>query len=79
MNPLQKLVATFPANASALLIRVTLGAGIFMHGAQKLFGWFGGQGFAATMLSLTEQMHLSASIALLVILIESIFIAGDYA
>jgi putative oxidoreductase len=69
MNPLQKLFST---NVSALLFRVTLGAVIFMHGAQKLFGWFGGQGFAATLQSFTEQMNLSSPIALLVILIESI-------
>src|SRR5262249_10503378 len=31
-----------------LLLRVALGAIMFGHGAQKLFGWFGGSGFAAT-------------------------------
>jgi len=28
--------------------RVTLGAVFFAHGAQKLFGWFGGHGLEAT-------------------------------
>jgi putative oxidoreductase len=31
-----------------LLIRVALGAIMAAHGAQKLFGWFGGQGLAGT-------------------------------
>ena len=34
--------------AGLLLIRVVLGAIMAAHGAQKLFGWFGGQGMAAT-------------------------------
>jgi putative oxidoreductase len=32
-----------------LLIRVALGAVIFPHGAQKVFGWFGGAGYAKTI------------------------------
>ena len=28
------------------LLRVTLGAILIPHGCQKLFGWFGGMGFA---------------------------------
>lgn len=31
-----------------LLIRVLFGAGIAAHGAQKLFGWFGGYGLKGT-------------------------------
>jgi putative oxidoreductase len=35
--------------AIALLIaRLVLGGGIFAHGAQKLFGWFGGYGIKGT-------------------------------
>jgi putative oxidoreductase len=34
--------------AGLLLIRVVLGAIMAAHGAQKLFGWFGGPGFAGT-------------------------------
>jgi putative oxidoreductase len=72
MNSLQRVFSTDPTNASALLIRVTLGAVMFMHGAQKLFGWFGGQGFTATMQTFTEQMHLPAVLAFLVIFFETI-------
>ena len=32
-----------------LILRVGLGVVIFAHGAQKLFGWFGGNGFEGTM------------------------------
>jgi putative oxidoreductase len=31
-----------------LLIRVVLGAIVAAHGAQKLFGWFGGHGIRGT-------------------------------
>ena len=34
--------------AGLLLIRVVLGAVMAAHGAQKLFGWFGGHGLAGT-------------------------------
>lgn len=31
-----------------LLVRLTVGLSFMAHGSQKLFGWFGGKGFAAT-------------------------------
>jgi uncharacterized membrane protein YphA (DoxX/SURF4 family) len=34
--------------AGLLLIRVVLGGIMAAHGAQKLFGWFGGHGLAGT-------------------------------
>ena len=36
-------------DAGMLIVRLALGIVMFPHGAQKLLGWFGGQGFAATM------------------------------
>ncbi len=54
-----------------LILRVALGAVMFPHGAQKLFGWFGGNGFAGTMSYFTEQMQIPALISFLVILAES--------
>lgn len=37
------------ATWTATLLRLVLGLVIFPHGAQKLFGWFGGYGFQGTM------------------------------
>ncbi|MDH5764246.1 MAG: DoxX family protein [Nitrospinota bacterium] len=54
-----------------LIIRVVLGFVIFLHGAQKLFGWFGGHGFSGTMGFFTEKMGFPAVIAFLVIIGES--------
>lgn len=56
---------------SSLILRVTLGLVMLPHGAQKLLGWFGGFGFTGTMGFFTEQMHLPAAIAFLVIIGES--------
>ena len=35
-------------DAALLLIRIVIGLYIAAHGAQKLFGWFGGPGFTGT-------------------------------
>ena len=51
-------------------LRVTLGAVMFPHAAQKLFGWFGGFGFDATMGHLTSAVGLPWLVALLVIVFE---------
>src|SRR6185369_17169067 len=38
-------VGTFPImHLGRLLLRATIGATFFVHGTQKLFGWFGGYG-----------------------------------
>jgi len=54
-----------------LILRIVLGSVIFAHGAQKLLGWFGGQGYAGTMASFTEQMGLPWLVAFLVVIGES--------
>lgn len=53
-------------------MRLTLGSVIFAHGAQKLFGWFGGYGFEGTMNYFTGTVGLPYIVALLVILGESL-------
>jgi putative oxidoreductase len=53
-----------------MLLRVTLGAVMFPHGAQKLLGWFGGYGFEGTMGFLTGQIGLPAILAVAVIFLE---------
>jgi putative oxidoreductase len=69
---MKKLLATNSNNWSALIARLTIALVIFPHGAQKLFGWFGGYGFQGTMGFLTGMVKLPYPVAVLVILIESI-------
>lgn len=69
---MKQILATSPNDWAAMIARLTTGIVVFPHGAQKLFGWFGGYGFNGTMGFLTEQMNLPWLIGLLVILIESI-------
>ncbi|MBA2252286.1 MAG: DoxX family protein [Nitrospirales bacterium] len=57
---------------SNLVLRIVLGVVIFAHGAQKLLGWFGGNGFSGTMGFFTGVMHLPWLIAFLVIIGESL-------
>ncbi|MGF7217560.1 putative oxidoreductase [Spirosoma lacussanchae] len=64
------LFATNPANLTPLIARLALGIVVFPHGAQKLLGWFGGDGFASSMNFLTELAGLPWIVGLLVILIE---------
>lgn len=45
---LGRLLAT-DRDPAALAARLALAIVIFPHGAQKVFGWFGGGGFSATM------------------------------
>ncbi len=54
----------------ALIVRLALGIVIFPHGAQKLLGWFGGNGFAGTIQHFTENMGIPYALALLVIIAE---------
>jgi putative oxidoreductase len=72
LNAIQKLFETDSRNVSALIVRVILGGVIFAHGAQKLFGWFGGAGLDTTISVFYEQLKIPSAIALLVILIESL-------
>jgi putative oxidoreductase len=58
-------------STAMFIIRVVLGTVMFAHGAQKLIGWFGGQGFNGTMSVFTEKMGLPWLVAFLVIIAES--------
>ena len=53
-----------------LIVRLTLGAVFFAHGAQKMLGWFGGYGFHGTMGFFTGAMHIPAPFAFLAITAE---------
>jgi len=65
---LKKLMQT-DEDLGMLIVRLALGIVMFPHGAQKLLGWFGGGGFAATLQGMTG-MGLPAVIVFLVILFE---------
>ena len=57
---------------TGFILRLTLGVVFFPHGAQKLLGWFGGDGFGGTMSFFTDIVGLPWIIAFLVIILESI-------
>ena len=65
-----KLLAT-KDDFSPLIARVVLGSVIFAHGAQKLFGWFGGKGWTGTMTFFTEW-GFPPILVVVLILVESI-------
>ncbi len=52
------------------LVRLVVGIVFFVHGTQKVFGWFGGGGFAGTMQFFTQMMHVPAPFAFLAIMAE---------
>jgi putative oxidoreductase len=56
------------------VLRLVMGVTFFMHGAQKMLGWFGGYGFSGTMGFFTNMMHIPAPFAVLAILAE--FLGG---
>ncbi len=68
---LQRFLGT-DGNWGETVARVSLGAVMIPHGAQKLLGWFGGPGFRGTMGWFTEQAGIPAPLAVLVILAESL-------
>ncbi len=57
-------------DTASLVLRLLLGIVFFPHGAQKVFGWFGGHGFAGTMDGFMK-MGIPAFLAFLAILAES--------
>jgi putative oxidoreductase len=68
MHMFHKLFAT--SNDFALtVVRLVLGVTFFMHGAQKMLGWFGGYGFHATMGTFTH-LGIPAPLAFLAICAE---------
>jgi putative oxidoreductase len=65
-----KLLCKTNDSFAPLLARLTLGLVMFPHGAQKMLGWFGGQGFSGTMNAFTQHMHIPAPLAFLAIMAE---------
>ncbi len=57
-------------SAALLVARLALGVVIFPHGAQKLLGWFGGQGFSASLHAFQQYWGIPAFFATLAIVTE---------
>jgi putative oxidoreductase len=57
---------------SSLVLRLMLGIVFFPHGAQKVFGWFGGPGFSATLNLFTDKAGIPPVLAFLAIMAESL-------
>ena len=70
---IETLVSTNP-DWVLTIARFTIGIIFFAHGAQMMLGWYGGQGFNATLQVLTKQLQISARLAVLVISAE--FLGG---
>jgi len=66
---MRRLFATDDSAATTIL-RLVLGLVFFVHGAQKMLGWFGGSGFSGTMGFFTGTMHIPAPLAFLAIVAE---------
>lgn len=60
----QLLFGSYPS-WSHLVVRVVLGLVFFMHGAQKVFGWFGGPGLRATIGYFKTQLGIPPAAAVL--------------
>jgi putative oxidoreductase len=67
----RKLIATSD-DYGAFLIRVVLGLVMLPHGMQKVFGWFGGYGFNATLGFFSSKLGIPTPLGVLVILAESL-------
>ena len=73
LRPLVPALGSISASLSPFaepLVRATTGLLLMPHGAQKLFGWFGGYGVEATGQFFATKLGLPASFALLAGLIE---------
>jgi len=68
-NLVQIILKTHP-NIGFSIARWTLGTVMFPHGAQKLLGLFGGNGFSSTMDFFTTQMGLPSIVGFSIIMIE---------
>ena len=59
-------------DTAMLVLRLFLGLVFFPHGMQKVFGWFGGSGFSASMDMFTSKAGFPAALAFLAIMAESL-------
>src|SRR5262249_9159430 len=66
---LRKLLGT-SNDWTLTLVRVILGSIMFLHGTQKMFGWFGGYGFEARMGYFTHTLGIPPIFGFLAIVAE---------
>lgn len=59
MSIFSRTLNTDSRSIAPLVLRLGLGSVFFAHGAQKLFGWWGGHGFANTAKFFESQLGLS--------------------
>lgn len=57
-------------DVSRLVLRVMLAVVFFPHGAQKVFGWFGGPGFAGQLDAFQQYLGIPVFLGVLAILAE---------
>lgn len=67
---IKKIISTNKNNWVGLIARLAIAIAVFPHGAQKLLGWFGGNGFEDTMTFMSERIGLPNWLGFLVIVIE---------
>jgi putative oxidoreductase len=68
-NTVDLLLATYPS-LSMLVVRLGAGIVFFAHGAQKMFGWFGGPGLKATMQTFQQYLKIPPAATALSVLLE---------
>lgn len=67
---LMQRILSVSSQQADLILRIALGGVFFAHGSQKLFGWFGGHGWNATIGFFSQGLNIPAALGGLVILIE---------
>jgi len=75
---MNSIIKTNQNDWSALFARLAVAIAIFPHGAQKLFGWFGGRGFDSTIEIFTGYLGIPYFLVILVLFVEvfgSLFLA----
>lgn len=72
---IRRLIQT-DQDIASFVLRILLAIVFFPHAAQKVLGWFGGQGLQATMGFFTQNLGIPAVFAALAILAESLGTLG---